>query len=262
MNVVERQHCNCYLQRSIKAFKRILKAPMTYFYSRNCLHEKGFKTLIFPFRQTSADDDSLKAFFLWIVMLSDGGFVRIRNCDSSNVKRLLCSHESKRETPEMENPKGNAKYIKMSSSVQKANGWKEFKFLLESNSLWVFWYSFSDSFLCSIALCVSINANRWPRSVKYFVYIPAKLMATYSSVLATICLTTHDESMHGSSSFVFWNLVNVVMMMWVIAVMVPPIMHHLSGSGSIAYGTKRVNRMYQTRYSRSAKPIPSPTKPA
>lgn len=149
----------------------------------------------------------------------------------------------------------------MSSSVQKANRWKEFEFLLESNSLWVFWYSFSDSFLCSIALCVSMNANRWPRSVKYFVYIPAKLMATYSSVLATICLTTHDESMHGSSSLVFWNLVNVVMMMWVIAVMVPPIMHHLSGSGSIAYGTKRVNRMYQTRYSRSAKPIPSPTKP-
>lgn len=44
--------------------------------------------------------------------------------------------------------------------------------------------------------------------------------------------------------------------------MVPPIMHHFSGSGSIAYGTKSVNKMYQTRYSRSAKPIPSPTKPA
>jgi hypothetical protein len=38
-------------------------------------------------------------------------------------------------------------------------------------------------------------------------------------------------------------------------------MHHLSGKGSIAYGTKRIKRTYQTKYSRSAKPIPSPTNP-
>ena len=152
-------------------------------------------------------------------------------------------------------PIGNAKYIKMSSHVKRI-----LNFLLESNSLCVFWYSFSDSFLCSIALWVSMNANRWPRSVRYFVYRPAKLMATKSNVLATICLTTHDESIWGSSTFVCWNLANVVMTIWVMAVIVPPIMHHFNGSGSIAYGTKRVNKMYQTRCSRTVNPMPSPTK--
>lgn len=41
----------------------------------------------------------------------------------------------------------------------------------------------------------------------------------------------------------------------------PAIMHHFNGRGSIAYGTKMMNSTYQMRYSRSAKPNPSPMKP-
>lgn len=44
--------------------------------------------------------------------------------------------------------------------------------------------------------------------------------------------------------------------------MVPAIIHHFSGNGSIAYGTNIMNSTYHTRYSRSAKPTPSPMKPA
>lgn len=120
---VERQHCNCYLQWSIKAFKCILKAPMTYFYSRNCLHWKGFKqTLILPFRQTSAGDDSLKAFSFVLSCWATEVSFEYEIAIAQMSKDFYVLTNRKRETPEMENPKGNAKYIKMSSSVQKANG--------------------------------------------------------------------------------------------------------------------------------------------
>lgn len=49
---------------------------------------------------------------------------------------------------------------------------------------------------------------------------------------------------------------------WQAADTMPAIMHHFSGNGSIAYGTNTMNKTYQTRYSRSENPTPSPTKPA
>lgn len=58
------------------------------------------------------------------------------------------------------------------------------------------------------------------------------------------------------------SLMMVITARWQLAVMVPPTTHHFRGSGSIAYGTKMTNRMYQTRYSRSANPTPCPTNPA
>lgn len=60
----------------------------------------------------------------------------------------------------------------------------------------------------------------------------------------------------------FCSLIMVITVRWQLAVMVPPTTHHLSGSGSMAYGTNITKRMYHMRYSRSANPTPSPTKPA
>lgn len=54
------------------------------------------------------------------------------------------------------------------------------------------------------------------------------------------------------------NFLMVITARWQLAVIVPPTTHHLSGRGSMAYGTKMTNSVYQTRYSRFPKPTPSP----
>lgn len=59
----------------------------------------------------------------------------------------------------------------------------------------------------------------------------------------------------------FCTLIMVITVRWQLAVMVPPTTHHFNGRGNMAYGTNMTNRMYHIRYSRSANPTPSPTKP-
>lgn len=59
----------------------------------------------------------------------------------------------------------------------------------------------------------------------------------------------------------FWILTMLITMRWHVADTVPAIMHHFNGNGSIAYGTNIINSTYHTRYSRSAKPTPSPINP-
>lgn len=66
--------------------------------------------------------------------------------------------------------------------------------LLESSNFCVRCSSFSDSFLCSMALWVSMKAKRCPRSVKYLVYMPATLMAVYSMKFAMIWKSTQLAS--------------------------------------------------------------------